>query len=681
MKKFSVFLSLVLIVSLLCGCAGTPVIYHEDCTCPTNDSAAVQTPATEAAPQPTEAPVTATGALKTGLYIATNVRDSKAATAEAEGEAKYDVTIVAVLVDDNGIIQDCIIDGIATSVKFDATGAITTDLTTAPLTKNELGENYNMVKYGGAIAEWDAQAAALAQFAIGKDAVSLRNGAIDETGYAPEGSDLASSATIYLGGYVEAIEIAAGSAQHLGAQAGDKLNLAVLTNISSSKAADAENAGNAQLDVDATAITMNGETITSCVIDAVQAKVAFDTTGTITSEIGGAVSTKNQLGEQYDMVAWGGAIAEWNVQAASFASYVTGKTAAEVAGIAVDEATHPTDADLASSVTIAVGGFQALIAKAAESVDAAAPTAGALKTGLAVVTNVKDSKDAAADAEGEAKYDVTIVAVLVDDNGVIQDCIIDGIATSVKFDATGAVTTDLTTAPLTKNELGENYNMVKYGGAIAEWDAQAAALASFAIGKTVEELKNGAIDETGYAPEGSDLASSATIYLGGYVSAIEAAAANAQNLGAQAGDELNLAVLTNISSSKAADAENAGNAQLDVDVAALTMNGETITSCVIDSVQAKVAFDAEGKITSDVTAAVQTKNQLGENYNMVKYGGAIAEWNEQAASFASYVTGKTAAEVAGIAVDEATHPTDADLATSVTIAVGGFQALIAKAAQ
>jgi hypothetical protein len=65
---------------------------------------------------------------------------------------------------------------------------------------------------------------------------------------------------------------------------------------------------------------------------------------------------------------------------------------------------------------------------------------------------------------------------------------------------------------------------------------------------------------------------------------------------------------------------------------------------------------------------------------MVAYGGAIAEWNEQAASFAAYVTGKTAAEVAGIAVTETTKPAEGtDLATSVTIAVGGFQALIAKA--
>ena len=39
------------------------------------------------------------------------------------------------------------------------------------------------------------------------------------------------------------------------------------------------------------------------------------------------------------------------------------------------------------------------------------------------------------------------------------------------------------------------------------------------------------------------------------------------------------------------------------------------------------------------------------------------------------------ATLAGIAIDESTHPTDADLASSVTIAIGGFQGLIAKAAQ
>ena len=362
MKKFSVFLSLVLIVSLLAGCAGTPVVYYADCTCPTAEQDA---PAVEVT-TPTESPVTATGALKTGMVISTSVKDSVSAAADAAGEAKYDATIVAVLVDDNGVIQDCIIDGITTSVKFDATGAITTDLTVAPQTKNELGENYGMVAWGGAIAEWDEQAAALASFAVGKTVEELKSGAIDETGKAPAGSDLASSATIYLGGYVAAIEAAVSNAQHLGAQAGDELKLAVLTNLGSSKPADAENAGNAQLDVDVTAITMNGETITSCVIDSVQAKVAFDATGTITSDVTAPVATKNELGENYGMVAWAGAIAEWNEQAASFAAYITGKTPADVAGIAVDEKTAPTEADLVSSVTIKIGTFMDLIAKAAQ---------------------------------------------------------------------------------------------------------------------------------------------------------------------------------------------------------------------------------------------------------------------------------------------------------------------------
>ena len=672
MRKTALLLVFCMIATLFAGCAGTPVVY--ECTCPTETVAAA--PTTPAAPAVTEKPA-AEGALKTGLAIVAGVGDSKSATADEAGEGKYDVTMVAVLVDDNGVIQDCVIDGVATAVQFDAKGALVTDTAVAPQTKNELGENYGMVAWGGAIAEWDAQAAALASFAVGKTVEELKSGAIDETGKAPAGSDLATQATIYLGGYVSAIEKAAANAQHLGAQAGDTLKLVATNEINGSTAATAEAEGLAQLYTTAAALTMKGQTITSCYFDAVQAKVNFDTTGTVTTDLTAPVQTKNELGENYGMVAWGGAIAEWDAQAAAFASYITGKTAAEVAGIAVNEKTAPTDADLTASVTIKIGGFQDLVAKAAGS----ATEAGALKTGLAVVAGVKDSKSATAEEAGEGKYDVTLVAVLVDDNGVIQDCVIDGVATSVQFDAAGALVTDTTVAPQTKNELGENYGMVAWGGAIAEWDQQAAALASFAVGKTVEELKSGAIDETGKAPAGTDLATQATIYLGGYVSAIEKAVANAQHLGAQSGDALKLVAVNEINGSTAATAEEEGLAQLYTTASALTFNGETITSCAIDAVQAKVNFDTTGTVTTDLTAPVQTKNELGENYGMVAWGGAIAEWDAQAAAFASYITGKTAADVAGIAVNEKTAPTDADLTASVTIKIGGFQTLVAKAAQ
>ena len=361
MRKTALFLVICLVATLLAGCAGTPVVYYTECTCPavSHQGTTVVTPA---APQASAAE----GALKTGLAVVAGIGDSKSATAEEAGEGKYDVTLVAVLVDDNGVIQDCIIDGVATSVQFDAAGALVTDVNVAPQTKNELGENYGMVAWGGAIAEWDAQASALAKFAVGKTVEELKSGAIDETGKAPAGTDLATQATIYLGGYVSAIEKAVANAAHLGAQAGDNLKLVAVNEVSGSTAATAEAEGLAQLYTTASALTFNGEIITSCAIDAVQAKVNFDAKGTVTTDLTAPVLTKNELGENYGMVAYGGAIAEWDAQAASFASYITGKTAADVAGIAVNEKTAPTDADLTASVTIKIGGFQQLVAKAAQ---------------------------------------------------------------------------------------------------------------------------------------------------------------------------------------------------------------------------------------------------------------------------------------------------------------------------
>ena len=318
-----------------------------------------------------------------------------------------------------------------------------------------------------------------------------------------------------------------------------------------------------------------------------------------------------------------------------------------------------------------------------ESHTAAPAVEGALKTGLAVSTSISKSVSATAEAAGAAEYDVTLAAVTVDDAGVIRSCTIDSIPATVNFDNKGVITSDLAAQINTKNEKGEAYGMVAYGGAIAEWDAQVKAVADYAVGKTVEQLKNGDIDmTTGKAKDGTDLQSSATIYLAGYVYAIEAAVNNAQHLGAQTGDELVLATLPSVKSSAPADAENAGLAQLDADIVALTRKDGIITSCYIDALQAKINFDATGTITTDLSAPVQTKNELGENYGMVAWGNAKAEWNQQAASFAQYITGKSAADVAGIAVAETTKPADgSDLAASVTIAIGGFQALIAKAMQ
>ena len=304
-------------------------------------------------------------------------------------------------------------------------------------------------------------------------------------------------------------------------------------------------------------------------------------------------------------------------------------------------------------------------------------TEGSVKTGLSVSATLGSSKDAG-EEDGVLQTDVTLVAVTVDEEGVITSCAIDAVQAKMSFSADGAITGDLSASILSKNELGRDYGMWKASGIGREWNEQAAALAEYVVGKTAAEVQGIAVDES-TKPADADLAASVTIAVGGLISAIVSAVENAQHLGAQGSDQVKLVTTGSFSASDPAEGE-AGAVQADVNIAAVTMSGDTITSCIIDAVQAKGAFDAQGHILTDLTAPVLSKNQKGADYGMGKVSSIGKEWDQQAAAFAEYVTGKTVAEVLGISVDESTKPTDADLAASVTIAVGGFQALLGKLA-
>lgn len=303
------------------------------------------------------------------------------------------------------------------------------------------------------------------------------------------------------------------------------------------------------------------------------------------------------------------------------------------------------------------------------------PSEGAVKTGLSLVTSVSGSSDVSEDSEGAAQTDITMVAVLVDEEGVITDCVIDSVQSVINFDENGAISTDLETEFVSKNELGDAYGMKVASSIGKEWNEQVAALADYAVGKTVEELKTTAIDETGMAAD-VDLVSSATLYLGGFISGIEDAVNNAAHLGAQAGDTLVLNSSTNISGSSNASEEAAGTAQSYTTVAVSSMREDTISSCYIDAVQTTVSFDNTGMITSDITAAQPSKNELGNDYGMKIASSIGKEWFEEVAAFCEYVTGKTLDEISDIAVNEAQIPEDADLAASVTISIGEFQNLL-----
>ena len=322
-------------------------------------------------------------------------------------------------------------------------------------------------------------------------------------------------------------------------------------------------------------------------------------------------------------------------------------------------------------------------APAPTPVETSAPAPGnssgeAVKTGLFMLTTVAKSKDAAADAEGLAQANVDLVAVTVGDDGVIDACVIDAIQSKIGFDAAGKLTTPLDTVVPSKNELGANYGMGKASSIGKEWDEQLRALADYVVGKTLDEVKRIAVQEDGTAGD-ADLAATITLSIADYLEGIEKAVENAVHLGAHKGDKLALTTSTNIAKSKDATAEADGLAQAYATVAAVTLNGDTVTSCTIDAVQANVNFDAAGKLTTDTSIFQPSKNELGANYGMKEYSGIGREWDEQAAAFCAYVTGKSLSDVAGIAVNDHESPTDADLAASVTIGIGEFQALIAKA--
>ena len=300
---------------------------------------------------------------------------------------------------------------------------------------------------------------------------------------------------------------------------------------------------------------------------------------------------------------------------------------------------------------------------------------GSLRTGLYAVGSLSSSASAG-EEDGLIQTDVTIVAVTVDETGVITDCVIDAVQAKANFDSQGQLLTDLTVPVPSKNELGADYGMGSISGIGKEWNEQAQALADYVVGKTADEVLGIAVDEA-TKPAEADLASSVTISIGGFQNAIAEAVDRAQPLGAQAGDELRLVTSNSMAAGNAPEGA-AGMVETNVNIAAVTMNGDAITSCVIDAVQAQVSFDGQGQLLTDLSAPVPSKNDRGADYGMGAVSSIGKEWNEQAAAFAAYVTGKTLDEVAGIAVDEATKPAEADLASRVTISIGGFQALLER---
>ena len=269
-----------------------------------------------------------------------------------------------------------------------------------------------------------------------------------------------------------------------------KFGMGVVTEVSkaSNAEADANGQGKATTNVAVVTVDATGKII-ACELDTADATVAY--TGDGKAVANDSFATKYELGDAYNMVAYGGAVKEWYEQADAFETVVCGKTLDEVKALVAGEG-KGTDEVINAGCTIAVTEFVQAIEKAYNNAVASDVTAEhTLKLG---VSTAQSCSDATEDKDGSNQLETTFLAVAVDAEGKVVAASSDCVQVKFTFDATGASTYDLTKAVSSKKEAGTNYGMAAYGtdlngdGVVKEWNEQAAAFDAACVGKTVAEI-------------------------------------------------------------------------------------------------------------------------------------------------------------------------------------------------
>ena len=327
-----------------------------------------------------------------------------------------------------------------------------------------------------------------------------------------------------------------------------------------------------------------------------------------------------------------------------------------------------------------------------------AVTEAEYKLGMGVVV------DTASSATGNAQVDATVATVVTDADGKIVVCRID-VAQNKMTVTDGAVEADKTF--LTKMELGDDYNMAKYGtsmdwngdGVVKEWYDQAKAFEAYVVGKTAAEvnsIETKEVEGAGYIIAADDalLSAGCTIQITDFIKAVAAACNDEQGMTFKTAESFTLGVAakTTAAESTAATADADGAVKMYSDFAATVVAGGKIIAALNDAIQPNIAINTLGEIVN--VEYKGTKRELKEGYNMAAYGqsmdwngdGKVLEWYLQSMEFSKYVVGKTAAEVAEMATKEVEgsgyiiSADDALLSAGCTIQITGIKAVVAQAA-
>ena len=338
-------------------------------------------------------------------------------------------------------------------------------------------------------------------------------------------------------------------------------------------------------------------------------------------------------------------------------------------------------------LALALAAAMALSMVACGSSEPAAPAEPEVtyKTGLGVVVEVAPTNEDAENEKGaSAQVTSTIVAATFDSNDTIVSISVDAAQQKAAFDLEGKVAGEVDLR--TKAEKEFDYNMKAFGGSVAEWFEQVDAFEAWATGKTLSEVTGMEFttNSHGYedTPAAEDLKASCTISMTAFLTALQKAYDNAvETTGVPAKTGLGVVVDATVADEDAEN-EKGASAQIDTTIAVIALDeAGTIVASQIDTAQQKVAFDMDG-VAGETDLRTKTEKEF--DYNMVTYGGAVAEWFEQVNAFETWMNGKTVADVTGMEFAENSHgytdtPAAEDLKASCTISMTAFLNAIQKA--
>ncbi len=225
--------------------------------------------------------------------------------------------------------------------------------------------------------------------------------------------------------------------------------------------------------------------------------------------------------------------------------------------------------------------------------------------------------------------------------------------------------TDLATVSRveTKVEKGTGYT-----GMSDSWENEAKAFEQFLIGKTAAEIAT-----LEFVVDGADAGLVAGCTMTSSMPSFKALIAEAFAYNRTVTFKTSETVTLGLAIDASVSGSVADGAKIAADFAAVAVAGGKVVASMIDSAEAKytLAIGEDSKLAITLKEYKGTKNEQGDAYNMVTYGGAIAEWYAQAQSYANTTVGKTVAELADIATEGV---------AGCTIATEGYKAALVRAA-